>query len=353
MGTDAVHEADPSALAAIEGVQIPGWGGYDYSLLVNAVDVMELDDLPLARSLNPRLITLTTSGRAQPQDIHAIWRDLLAGSRGLIVWDSENAVISDDATTGERGEAYVATFAEIRHGIGALLIASEPQFDPVAILYSPASFRTQWMLEQKPKGDAWMTRKSGTELESNAARDAMWAYRGVVAHLGLQPAYVASTGDLKERGLRTLILPHAIALSPDDARAIREFAAAGGTVIADVQPGVFDAHSRRLLQPLLDTGMFRMIAPGALNTSSLGVTPRVRVEAPEHDVSSLIWQHGNDMIIGVQRDYSDTAANETVVLNLPQPANVYDLRKKQSLGRIDRVTLALDAVSPALLSIAP
>jgi hypothetical protein len=158
---------------------------------------------------------------------------------------------------------------------------------------------------------------------------------------------------LKERGLRTLILPHAIALSPDDVRAIRAFAAAGGTVIADVQPGVFDAHSRRLMQPLLDTGIFRMIAPGALNTSSLGVTPRVRLEAPEHDVSSHIWQHGNDIIIGVQRDYSDTAANETVVLNLPQPANVYDLRKKQSLGRIDRVTLALDAVSPALLSIAP
>ena len=351
MGTDAAHEADPSALAAIEGVQIPGWGGYDYSLLVGAVDVMELDDLPLAHSLNPHLITLTTSGGALPQDIHAIWRDLLAGSRGLILWDSEHAVVRDDATIGQRGEAYAATFASIRGGIGALLIASEPQFDPVAILYSPASFRTQWMLEQKPKGDAWMTRKSGTELESNAARDAMWAYRHAVTHLGLQPSYVASAGDLKERGLRTLILPHAIALSPDDARAIREFAAAGGTVIADVQPGVFDLHSRRLPQPLLDAGMVRMIAPGELNVSSLGVTPRVRVEAPKHDVSSHIWQHGNDMIIGVQRDYSDTATNETVVLSLPQPADVYDLRIKQSLGRIDRVTLALDAVSPALLSI--
>ena len=76
MGTDAVHAADPSALAAIEGVQIPGWGGYDYSLLVDAVDVMELDDLPLAHSLNPHLITLTTSFGGDPEDIHAIWRDL-------------------------------------------------------------------------------------------------------------------------------------------------------------------------------------------------------------------------------------------------------------------------------------
>ena len=194
---------------------------------------------------------------ARPQDIHAIWRDLLAGSRGLILWDSEKAIVRDDATTGEQGLAYAETFAEIRGGIGAMLIASEPHVDPVAILYSPASFRTQWMLEQKPKGDAWMRRKSETELESNAARDAMWAYRHAITHLGLQPAYVSSPVDLARRGFKTLILPHAIALSPDDVRAIREFAAGGGTVIADVQPGVFDAHSRRQPRPLLDTGMLQ------------------------------------------------------------------------------------------------
>ena len=173
MGTDAVHEADPSALAAIEGVQIPGWGGYDYSLLVDAVDVMEVHDLPLAHSLNPRLVTLTTSFGSRPQDIHAIWRDLLAGSRGLILWDSENAIVRDDATTGEQGLAYAETFAEIRGGIGAMLIASEPHVDPVAILYSPASFRTQWMLEQKPKGDAWMTQEvgDGTGKQCGARRD--------------------------------------------------------------------------------------------------------------------------------------------------------------------------------------
>ena len=101
----------------------------------------------------------------------------------------------------------------------------------------------------------------------------MWAYRHAVTHLGLQPAYVSSPVDLARRGFKTLILPHAIALSPDDARAIREFAAGGGTVIADVQPGVFDAHSRRQPRPLLDTGMLRMIAPSDLSASSLGVTP--------------------------------------------------------------------------------
>jgi Beta-galactosidase len=352
MGTDAVHEADPSALAGIEGVQIPGWGGYDYSLLVGAVDVMELDDLPLAHSLNPGLITITTAFGGAPKDIHAIWRNLLAGSRGLGLWDPKNAIVREDTTLGERGRAYADTFAEIRGGIGALLLASEPQLDPVAIFYSPASFRVQWMLEQKPQGDAWMDRDSETELHSNAARDAMWAYRHAVAHLGLQPSYVSSLGGLPERGFKALILPHAIALSPDDARAVRGFAAAGGLVIADVPPGVFDSHGRRQPQPLLDPGAVRLIAPRALDTASLGVSPRMSVEAELNDVTIHTWRRGTDTIIGVQRDFAPNATDETVVLNLPQSAEIYDLRKQQALGRTDRVVLTLDAIFPALLSVA-
>jgi hypothetical protein len=43
-GSDAVHAADPNARAAIEGGQIPGWGGYDYARLANSVDLIELGD---------------------------------------------------------------------------------------------------------------------------------------------------------------------------------------------------------------------------------------------------------------------------------------------------------------------
>ncbi len=355
MGTDAVHAGDPSALAAIEGVQVPGWGGYDYANLVGAVDVMELDDLPLAHSLNPKLITLTTSFRADPTDIHDIWRDLLAGSRGLVLWDSKNTIVTADATLGDRGRAYAETFSEIRGGIGALLITSEPHVDPVAILYSPASFRTQWMLEQKPKGDAWMTRTAEDEIEDNAARDTMWAYARSIEHLGLQPAYMSAAmlarGDLKTRGIKLLVLPHAIALSSQEAQAIRDFVAGGGEAVADVSPGVFDQHGRRLPQPMLDASVARIVAPRDLAT--LAPKPLVWVGAPDADVVTHIWRHGDKTIIALQRDYSPTATNETVALTLPKPAEVYDLRKKQDLGRTDRVSLTLDAVYPAVLAVTP
>lgn len=351
MGTDAVHRADPSALSAIEGVQVPGWGGYDYSLLVNAVDAMELDDLPLAHSLNPRLATLTTSFGG-PQSIHDLWRHLLAGSRGVILWDNDNGVVRPDATLGERGRAYAETFKEIRSGLGRLLLASKPHTDPIAILYSPASFRTQWMLEQKPKGDVWMTRDAEAELSGDAAREAMWAYARAVTHLGLQPAFLSSAmiehGALQSRGIRTLILPHAIALTPDAARAIRDF---GGTVITDVQPGVFDAHSRRLARPLLDMAMLHVVAPGDLRASSLGITPMVHADAS--DVTMHIWRHGNAIILAVQRDFVPAGADESATLSWSAPRAVVDLRTNQSMGRHEHLTITLDSVYPMVFSLTP
>jgi len=87
-GTDAVHAADPSARAALTGGQLPGWGGYNYSQLAAAVDVIEMSNegnsVEIARSLAPGLITLMTSfpSVGEPQQIHAIWHELLLGGRG-------------------------------------------------------------------------------------------------------------------------------------------------------------------------------------------------------------------------------------------------------------------------------
>ena len=62
---------------------------------------------------------------------------------------------------------------------------------------------------------------------------------------------------------------------------------------------------------------------------------------------------GATMIVAVQRDFAQPAADEAVVLTLPKPGTVSDLRHSRSLGRNQRVTVTLDAVSPAVLSIAP
>ncbi len=65
---------------------------------------------------------------------------MLFGARGLVLWDSAGTIVQSDATLGARGGAYASLFAQI-HRIAPQLIDSEPVTDPVATLYSPASFR--------------------------------------------------------------------------------------------------------------------------------------------------------------------------------------------------------------------
>jgi len=345
-GTGAVHAADPAALAAIEGAQLPGWGGYDYALLVHAVDAMETDALPLAVSLNPRLIALTTSFGADPRRLHKIWRDLLEGSRGLILWDSKGTIVAPDGTLGERGRAYAPLFAELRSGIASTLLAGTPRIDPVAILYSPESFRISWLLEQQPHGDAWMSRDAEAELGPNAQRDAMRDYAQALAHLGLHPMYISPAmlagGVLKQRHIKLLVLPHAIALSDAELHAIREFS---GAVVGDTRPGLFDEHGRRRVRPP-DVRMMQ-ITPGDPALARF-VAPPVRIDV--HDAMVRVFQHGDRTIVAIQRDFAADATPEQVTLTLPHPAEVYDMRKNRSLGRTGRVTLTLDVVEPALLS---
>jgi hypothetical protein len=354
-GTDAVHAADRNALAAIEGGQIPGWGGYDYTRLAHAVDLMELYDdgenLPIVRSLNPRLIPLSTSFGARPQDIHQIWRELLRGTRGLVLWDADNSIVRPDGTLGERGEVYARLLPEL-HRIAPVLFAATPHVDPVAILYSPASFRTQWMLDQQPKGDAWIERGAEKEDEDNAFRIAMRGYVASLSRIGLAPRFVSAA---MLPGLRdkAVILPDTLALSPANARAIAALAARGGLVIADTQPGLYDAHSRRLARPAVAPGIARIVAPGdkaglATVLMQAGIRPAVRLTPPRDDVDITMFRAGDGDIIAVQRSKPGDGTL-TVDMTLPRTMQVTDLRSHRALGRVQHLSITLDPVAPTVL----
>lgn len=403
-GTDAVHSADPDAYAAIEGAQVPGWGGYDYSLLAHAVDVMEPYDsgnnIEIIRSMNPGMVILTTTGDG-PESAHEDWRMLLNGSRGLILWDPDSAFVDTQGLAGGWGREAVGRFSEFRGGLGSLLIHSIWHTDPIAILYSPASMRTQWMLDQRPHGDQWVDRDAEREYEPNALRSAVGAYSGAIVHLGLQHRFLSSQqveqGELRTDRFKVLILPHATSLSAREAEEIRAFAGQGGLIIADVEPGIFDQHSRRLPQPLL-SDMFRNVSePAAAPTSGAGkaiylapgvapsgavdpafvrqmrevlqeagVRPAFTLDGPEGepaaDVQVHSFQNGNATIIGLQRDLLPTPGetpagdrpaskgDRSLVLKLAKPAFVYDIRRKLALGRIDSVPILLGDIEPVILA---
>ncbi len=409
-GTDAVHASDPQARAAIEGAQIPGWGGYDYTQLSRAVDVMELYDgggnLEIMRSLNPGMILLTTTAGGGRQEVYDIWREALRGSRGVILWDPNDQFAAKDGKLGPRGIGARGVFRELRNGVGALLINSERRFDPIAILYSPASMRTQWMLDWRPLGDAWATRDISASYEDeNEVRDSMMAYSRALESFGLHPRFLSRAlveeGALQDHGYRVLILPRVLSLAREEADKIRAFVEAGGLVIADTEPGIFDEHSRRLPEsPLAD--LFR--APA--DTTGLGAAGRAGIAVyavPDGEhclgdsaetpcpaeplaLSALLKQRGLEPAATLRRPTGEAVANvetyefrngalrllalqrawpsadrdrrpgstgearEAVVLTLPEPAFVHDVLSGRALGYGQRFDLALDGAEPSILA---
>jgi hypothetical protein len=363
-GTDAVHKADPSALAAIEGAQVPGWGGYDYLSLAQVVDVMELypadENLAILRSRNPAIITLTTSFHADPQRLHMIWRAWLEGCRGLVLWNENHRIAAPDGALRPDGQAYAPVFAALRGPLGQAVLNATAIHDKVAVLHSQASFRIHWLLEQKRNPTAWITRSPDDDNSGNAQREALAAAGNTFAHLGLSPTYIGpaqlARGDL--HGARVLILPGTIALSDADIQAIRVFAAAGGHVLADAEPGLFDPHGRRRADAPL-ANLFTSAGAAILplnDRTAMGKALREAGVKPEFplsvsDAMTYAFTTGRATIVAIQRDFSADAKLEDLTVTLPRPFLVTDLRTGATLGRLSTVPLTLDPVTPAVLSL--
>jgi hypothetical protein len=349
-GTDAVHRADPHALSAIEGVQIPGWGGYDYAKLAHAVDVMEIYDgdenLLLVRSINPVIIPLITSFGADSASLHGIWHSVLRGARGVILWDEDNTIVRPDASPGPRAAAYAPVFAALRGEIGQRLIDAEPIHDSVAILYSPASFRVNWILDHRHDGDAWMHRSAEIELQDNAWRASLRGYANALARMGLHPRFI--TDDQLAHGPpqeATLILPHSIALADQEAHAIASFRAKAGIVIADTPPGVFDEHGRRRAAPNIPA---TIVSPGDL-PRALALAPIFRVEAPNNDVESYLYRSRGHRLLALQRR-APGGTPETVTVEL-HFWHARDLAAHHDYGRRERLAVTIDPVTPIFLEL--
>ena len=368
-GTDAAHAADPAALAAIEGAQVPGWGGYDYAKLAPTVDVMEIYDygesLDLAMAFNPALTALRTSFLTGPRESHSAWRSVLHGGRGMVVWDEADNVVLPDGSPGPRGRELQVLAA----GIGAVWPAlrdarAEP--DGVAMLQSQASFRVRWLLDRQAGDRNWAARDAEREYDDNAWRASRRVMLRKLAELGVQPRFIAGAdiAGLWDAGVRVLLLPHAIALGDDEVASIGAFRAAGGAVYADTEPGLFDGHGRRRAAPVLaDLARPQPVRPDGEETSpemltalaallqQAGVTPRVVMTGPDGARATGVearWMRGSrGRILGVQagRPWGGPAR---VSLHFAGPLRVEDLRGG-GVVTAARHEIVLDGVEPTVL----
>ncbi len=261
MGRKAIESVDPHAYVNIGGGQRPGWGGYDYARISQALTAIEPYDIgnnvEIIRSLNPKMAMVSTGFANGPWEQQRVWRELFHGHRGLIIWDENHEYAGTDGMAGTRGTEASKYYNEIREGAGALIINSQPVTDPIAIHYSQASMRTEWMLARRPEGDKWIDRGAKTERTDDEFLRLRESWCELIEDQGLQYNFVSyeqlAKAELLKSGYRVLILPRSSSLSAAEVAAIRDFVVQGGVAIADGEPGLFNEHSRRLTaSPLAD-----------------------------------------------------------------------------------------------------
>jgi hypothetical protein len=375
-GTNAIHRGDPEALAALEGAQVPGWGGYDYGQLAHAVDAMEIYDLgnaiEIARSLNPDLRVLVTSFGADEAELHRLWRVWLLGAQGTIIWDEDSRIVGADGEAGPRGALFAPMWREQTGALGTQLLEAKSATGQVAILYSQASFRMTWLLDRRPGGDAWVERDAEAEGADNAWRAATRRAARALAGLGAQPRWITpevlSAGDLIRDGTRVLVLPHSVALSKEEVAAVRSFAEAGGLILADVPPGERDVLGRRRdAAPFVDlvaSGRLRLLASLQADTPPTREIAAVLAEAGVHlpltvldasgeaatDLDIRLFRSGDLMIAGIQRR-EGAEGERAMELHLPERLWVRSLREGTPATLTDRLVLRLGPIEPVLLAL--
>jgi hypothetical protein len=254
------------------GAQGPSlWGGYDYAKLAKKVQFIEAYDLGSApeilRSFDhagalPRVTTHFHQDQ-DGSDSWLAWHYFAHGHRGMIGWVDESW-FADGHPPHPRPwlDRFAPTLRELGAVQGPKTAGARSLHDGIAIYYSHPSIQVSWCLDAEAHGRTWPNRlddfRLGTSHNVRKAWELMLADAGLrydflaydqVALHGVPPEY------------KVLILPACYALSDAEARRIAEFAAGGGTVIADFACGLFDPHGRGRGRGALD-GLFGVVHDG-------------------------------------------------------------------------------------------
>jgi len=164
------------------------------------------------------------------------WRDLFEGFNFFYSYCGDTGMLlAYDLSMFDDMKHRLAQLREIKRGIGRLLHEAKRDHGGVALLYSIASIH-HWVLTE-----GGLTTQGGIKANYSA-----WVAALADAD---QPFRFVSYEQLAKGGVtadkfRLLILPWSQAISPTEAAHIKAFVTDGGTVLADLRPGVSDGHCK-------------------------------------------------------------------------------------------------------------
>ena len=165
------------------------------------------------------------------------WHNLLRGHNSVwwwMSWGCGNTPFNPDGTVSNLGEWFFASMAELRAGIGKLLLHGSRDDSSIAILYSQTDMYAAALAGKVAPKSAF--------AEDRAWLDDLRDTTHVLEDLGYQYRFVAGAQiEAKPQclaGYRALFLPLATCLSDAQVQAIRAFVRRGGLLIADGRVGL-------------------------------------------------------------------------------------------------------------------
>ncbi|MBR7138534.1 MAG: beta-galactosidase [Lentisphaeria bacterium] len=238
----------PGAKVGMSGTQIPGYG-YDWWQLMKHIGCIAYysgvqrtlvnDFGPAARLFGQWGGGYTSSHTLyEPYQRAPQWSNLFMGAN--ISWNWHGSAYNGDGSPTENLKAYADEFNLLKKGLAKLLLGAKSDNRQVAVLYSQAS------LFAAMAGGIGISEWQNTQTGWNALlRDLKINFR-FISYEQLSD----SKFDLSN--FKVIVLPMVLAISDAERARLVKFAEKGGVVIADVAPGRYDNHGKRIAVTVLD-----------------------------------------------------------------------------------------------------
>jgi hypothetical protein len=237
----AFRDLDPQALTGFEGT---GGFGDDFDTILGINTFYSPypglgDDIILAAA--PRaLIRANWMGYSKTADAltDAAWRMVMRNMDSVWYWmwtgiGSWRGYVTPTLDFYPATAELTAEMTPVRRGLGDLLLQAQPVHSGIAVFYSLPSALAHGLDGSAGYVGAEATHQAWLRLTSELGLDARYLTQAMLRQGALRPSE-----------FRLLLLPLTQAVAADEAELIRAFVEAGGTVIADVRPGVFDGHCK-------------------------------------------------------------------------------------------------------------
>ncbi|MAE65030.1 MAG: hypothetical protein CMJ18_12235 [Phycisphaeraceae bacterium] len=259
----AARGIDPQARWGVEGT---GWLDDDLDAIVRHSNWWVVYSIPageVIRSIAPKdymlghFVGYSDSNPYYP--LSDFWLSFLRGGNCIAWWRIDN-FLAPHFGLSDSARELVRTGRVVFDGFGRLLnVESQMQHDGIVMLHSYASSQMASHVAPGPTYGTytgWVT-NSETELDKRGPEHEIdWAlnprgkghmtWHRAIRSVGLQFEYVTDRmlrlGEFRPDAYRVMILSQCEAIGPREAEAIRRFAHGGGTVIADIRPGLYDGH---------------------------------------------------------------------------------------------------------------